>query len=52
MIKRAFKAIRRAEVVILMLDATAGIVDQDRLLAERIHEEGRSCVIALNKYNI
>ncbi len=48
---RAFKAIRRAEVVVLVLDATAGIVEQDRILAQRIHDEGRSCVIALNKWD-
>lgn len=48
---RAFKAIRRAEVVILVLDAVTGIVDQDRVLAQRIADEGRSCVIALNKWD-
>ena len=52
MINRAFKAIRRSEVVILMLSAVDGIVDQDRQLAERIQQEGRSCVIALNKWDI
>jgi GTPase len=48
---RAFKAIRRADVVLLLLDATTGLVDQDRILAQRIVEEGRSCVIALNKWD-
>lgn len=48
---RAFKAIRRAEVVVLVLDAITGIVDQDRILAQRIADEGRSCVIALNKWD-
>ena len=48
---RAFKAIRRAEVVILMLDAVTGMVDQDRVLAQRIADEGRACVIALNKWD-
>lgn len=52
MVNRAFKAMRRAEVVVLMLDAVDGIVDQDRILAERIAEEGRSCVIALNKWDV
>ena len=52
MVNRAFKAMRRAEVVVLMLDAIDGIVDQDRILAERIASEGRSCVIALNKWDI
>ena len=49
---RAFKAIKRAEVVILLLDAVEGIVEQDRVLAERIADEGRGCVIALNKWDI
>jgi GTPase len=52
MVNRAFKAIKRAECVVLLLDAVNGIVDQDRILAERIAEEGRSCVIALNKWDI
>lgn len=34
MVNRAFKAIRRSDVVLLMLDATVGILDQDRILAE------------------
>ena len=51
MVNRAFKAIRRSEVVVLVLDAVNGIVDQDRILAERISEEGKSCVIALNKWD-
>jgi len=38
-------------VVVLLLDAVTGISEQDRLLAERIVEEGRSCVIALNKWD-
>ena len=51
MVNRAFKAIRRAEVVVLVLDAVNGIVDQDRILAQRISDEGRACVIALNKWD-
>lgn len=51
MVNRAFKAIRRSEVVVLVLDAINGIVDQDRILAERISEEGKACVIALNKWD-
>jgi GTP-binding protein len=52
MINRAFKAMKRADTVVLMLDAVDGIVDQDRILAERISNEGRSCVIALNKWDL
>ena len=52
MVNRAFKAIRRSDVVVLLLDATTGIVEQDRVLAERIASDGRACVIALNKWDI
>ena len=38
MINRAFKAVKRAEVVVLLLDALDGIVEQDRILAQRIAE--------------
>lgn len=34
-----------------MLDAVNGLVDQDRVLAQRISDEGRACVIALNKWD-
>ena len=36
----------------LMLDAIGGIVEQDRALAERIADEGRACIICLNKWDI
>lgn len=51
MVNRAFKAIRRSEVVVLLIDAIQGIVDQDRIIAERIAEEGRACVLVLNKWD-
>jgi GTP-binding protein len=52
MINRAFKAMKRSDCVVLMLDAVSGIVEQDRILAERISDEGRSCIIALNKWDL
>ncbi|MFE1746360.1 ribosome biogenesis GTPase Der [Coleofasciculus sp. H7-2] len=50
-INRAFKAIRRADVVLLVIDAVDGITEQDQKLAGRIDEEGRSCVIVINKWD-
>lgn len=52
MINRAFKAVKRSECVVLLLDAISGIVEQDRILASRIADEGKSCVIALNKWDV
>lgn len=50
-INRAFKAIRRADVVLLVLDAIDGVTEQDQKLAGRIAEEGRSCVVVVNKWD-
>jgi GTP-binding protein len=50
-INRAFKAIRRADVVLLVIDALDGVTDQDQKLAGRIIEEGRACVIVVNKWD-
>jgi GTP-binding protein len=50
-INRAFKAIRRADVVLLVIDALDGVTDQDQKLAGRIIEEGRACVLVVNKWD-
>ena len=50
-INRAFKAIKRADVVLLVIDALDGVTEQDQKLAGRIEEEGRACVIVVNKWD-
>ena len=50
-INRAFKAIRRADVVLLVIDAIDGVTDQDQKLADRISQEGRACIIVVNKWD-
>ncbi|MBD2664253.1 GTPase Der [Richelia sinica FACHB-800] len=50
-INRAFKAIRRADVVLMVIDALDGVTEQDQKLAGRIIEEGRACVIVVNKWD-
>jgi GTP-binding protein len=50
-INRAFKAIRRSDVVLLVLDAVDGATEQDQKLAGRIMEEGRACVLVVNKWD-
>jgi GTPase len=47
----AIGALRMAEVVVLVVDATEGIHDQDLQIAQLIEREGRACVIALNKWD-
>jgi GTP-binding protein len=51
MVNRALRAIRRADVVLLILDATAGVTEQDRILAQKVADDGRSCVLVVNKWD-
>ncbi|MEO0539871.1 MAG: ribosome biogenesis GTPase Der [Cyanobacteria bacterium P01_A01_bin.105] len=50
-INRAFKAIRRSDVVLLVVDALDGITEQDQKLAGRIEDDGRACVVVVNKWD-
>jgi GTPase len=50
-INRSFKAIRRSDVVLLVIDAEDGITEQDQKLAGRIEEDGRGCIIVVNKWD-
>ncbi|BAU65158.1 small GTP-binding protein [Stanieria sp. NIES-3757] len=50
-INRAFKAIRRADVVLFVIDVLDGVTEQDLKLADRIIEEGRAAVIVVNKWD-
>ncbi len=45
----ARRALARAEVVVLVLDATLGLDRQDLTIGRRIVDEGRALVVALNK---
>ena len=47
----ALRAIRFAEVVILLMDATEPFEKQDLQLADLVAEEGRALVLALNKWD-
>jgi len=46
------RAIRFAEVVVLVLDATQGLERQDLAIAARTVEEGRALVLAANKWDL
>ena len=48
---RSFKAIERADVALLMIDATTGITAQDAHIAGFILEEWKSCVVIVNKWD-
>jgi len=48
----ALHAIDFAEVVVLLLDATRGLEVQDLKIADRVLQEGRALIIALNKWDV
>jgi GTPase len=48
----ALRAVRFAEVVVLLLDATIPFEKQDLTLADLVEEEGRALVIGLNKWDL
>jgi GTPase len=50
-VERAFHAVRRAEVAVLVIDATEGVTQQDFRLSEYVAAEGRACVVVVNKWD-
>jgi GTP-binding protein len=48
---QSFKAIDRADVVLYVIDATAGITTQDQRLVGLVAEKGRALVLVLNKWD-
>ena len=48
----ALHAVDFAEVVVLLLDATLGLEAQDLRIADKVLEEGRALVIAINKWDV
>jgi GTP-binding protein len=47
----AIEALKRAEMVVLAVDAAQGVQEQDLHIARLIEREGRACVIALTKWD-
>jgi GTP-binding protein len=50
-VNRAIKAIGKADVVILMIDAAEGLSDQDKKITALACEQGRGVILALNKWD-
>ncbi len=49
---RAIETIRRAEVLVLVIDSTEGVTDQDARLARLVESEGRALVLVCNKWDL
>ena len=48
---RAVTAVERADVVVIMIDATEGVTEQDAKIAGIAHERGKGIIIAVNKWD-
>lgn len=49
---RSYSAVERADVCIIMIDAAEGFTEQDSKIAGFAHEEGKACIIAVNKWDL
>lgn len=48
---RALMAVDRADVCVIVIDATIGYTEQDSKVAGYAHDKGKACVIAVNKWD-
>ena len=51
-VSRALNAIDRSDVCVLVIDATAGIIEQDKHIAGYAHEAGKGLLIVVNKWDL
>ncbi|NLJ39998.1 MAG: ribosome biogenesis GTPase Der [Clostridiales bacterium] len=49
---RALAAIRRCDVALLVIDATEEVTEQDTKIGGLIHEEGKGCILVMNKWDL
>ena len=49
---RTLRAVDRADIVFLVLDAQEGVTEQDTKIAGYIHENGKGCAIIVNKWDL
>lgn len=49
---RAFDAVRRADVCLLVVDSTEGLTEQDTKIIGFVHEQGKPSVIVMNKWDL
>ncbi|MBF0536857.1 MAG: ribosome biogenesis GTPase Der [Nitrospirae bacterium] len=51
-VARALKGIERSDVVVLLIDAVDGIVDQDKKIVNFVNRTGKGLIILLNKWDL
>ena len=48
---RSYMAVDRADVAVIVIDATVGFTEQDSKVAGYAHEKGKGCIVAVNKWD-
>ena len=48
---RALAAVERSRVALILVDATVGFTEQDSKVAGYAHEQGKACIIVVNKWD-
>ena len=48
---RSLAAVERSRVCVMMIDATVGFTEQDSKVAGYAHDQGKACIIAVNKWD-
>lgn len=51
-VMRSIAAIKRADVVLIVFDSSEEISEQDVRIAGMVHEEGKPCIIVMNKWDV
>jgi len=51
-VMRSLRAIDRADVVLMLIEAPTGVTEQDKKIAGYAHDSGKGCVIVVNKWDI
>ena len=49
---RSMSAVERADVVLIVIDATEGVTEQDTKVAGIAHDEGKACIFVINKWDL
>ena len=49
---RSLLAVERADVCVIMIDATEGVTEQDTKVAGEAHNAGKACIIVVNKWDL
>lgn len=49
---RSLRAVDRSDIVLMVIDAVAGLTEQDKKIAGYAHENGKGCILVVNKWDL